>query len=479
MTDILQIDGWQAIKTYVQDNERVTEARFTPTATACQKCGNIGNLYKHGTKEMTFRDTPMFGKVATIKATVQRYRCLECDETFIQVLDGIDPDRRMTQRCVEHIQERCMYDTFTRIAKDVGCVEGTIRNIAAERYQQYDERFKTYLPEWLGIDETMIDGQLRCVLTDVKNRVPVDMLRDNKMQTVAGWLHQFRNERTVKVMVMDMHFQYQTAAHSVFPGLPVVIDKFHLVRMANRAMDEVRIVLAKDREKLVGKDWMRRKVLLRMRYKNLDEKGRFNLQMWLDNEPDIAAAYRVKEAFYDIYDAPTKEEAGKLLDAWLESIPKSMFLKDKKKGIQPLLTATKNWREEILAYFDFPVTNAYTEALNGVAKVINRAGRGYQFHVLRAKVLSRNNLLQPAPVVVPSDDEPFMSRTTASKHDALMQALGNRCQCCGAAFEGRVLEAHHVTAEETGDMARFIYLCPGCHRRFHTEGANHGNQLST
>lgn len=479
MTDILQIDGWEVISTYVKDNERFTEARFMPPETACQKCGNIGNLYRHGAKEMTFRDTPMFGKVATIKATVQRYRCRECDETFIQGLDGIDPDRRMTTRCVEYIQERCMYDPFTRIAQEVGCVEGTVRNIAAERYQRYDDRFKPYLPEWLGIDETMIDGVQRCVLTDVKNRVPIDMLKDNLMPTVTQWFHQFRNTRTIQVMVMDMHFQYQKAVHAVFPGLPVVIDKFHLVRMANRAMEEVRISLAKDQDKSVSRDWMRRKGLLRMRHKNLDEKGRFNLQMWLDNEPDIAQAYRVKEAFYEIYDAPTKDDAGRLLDEWRASIPKTMYLKDKKKGIQPLLTSTKNWREEILAYFDFPITNGYTEALNGVAKVINRAGRGYTFEVLRAKLLSRNKLLQPASVVVPPADESFLSRATTDKHEMLMQALGNRCECCGGVFAGQVIQAHHITAEVTGDRPKVAYICANCHKRFHTEGISHGNQLST
>jgi hypothetical protein len=33
------------------------------------------------------------------------------------------------------------------------------------------------------------------------------------------------------------------------------------------------------------------------------------------------------------------------------------------------------------------MTNAYTEALNGVIKVANRNGRGYSFEAIRAKVL--------------------------------------------------------------------------------------------
>jgi hypothetical protein len=43
-----------------------------------------------------------------------------------------------------------------------------------------------------------------------------------------------------------------------------------------------------------------------------------------------------------------------------------------------------NWETEIFNYFDHPITNAYTEALNGL---IRRMGRGYSFEALRAKIL--------------------------------------------------------------------------------------------
>lgn len=89
----------------------------------------------------------------------------------------------------------------------------------------------------------------------------------------------------------------------------------------------------------------------------------------------------IKESFYDIYDAPTREEAERRLDAWRESVPASM--KKGKKSFAPLLTATRNWCQEIMAFFDYPISNGYTEALNGVAKVINRSGCYVRFHTER------------------------------------------------------------------------------------------------
>lgn len=42
-----------------------------------------------------------------------------------------------------------------------------------------------------------------------------------------------------------------------------------------------------------------------------------------------------------------------------------------------------------MTYFetDMPVTNAYTESINRLAKDKNREGRGYSFEVMRARML--------------------------------------------------------------------------------------------
>lgn len=59
---------------------------------------------------------------------------------------------------------------------------------------------------------------------------------------------------------------------------------------------------------------------------------------------------------------------------------------------RPLTTAWKNWHPEILAYFDHRVTNAYTESLDSLIRVMNRVGRGYSFEALRAKMLYTEGL---------------------------------------------------------------------------------------
>lgn len=58
-----------------------------------------------------------------------------------------------------------------------------------------------------------------------------------------------------------------------------------------------------------------------------------------------------------------------------------------KAHFDPLIKAMGNWHDDIFAYFDHPITNAYTESLNNLIRVVNRVGRGYSFEALRAKIL--------------------------------------------------------------------------------------------
>lgn len=485
MTDILDMPGWSVLSTKQIGGEYVIEAEFATQPETCPKCGVVDAPYRHGIKPIKYRDSPIRGLPVVILAQVQRYRCKHCEATFLQALSGIQPDMRMTQRCATYIETQCLRDTFVRVAEHIGCDDKTVRTIAGEYIEKMSAKHKPWLPEWLGIDETQIDGKQRCVITDVVNRVPVDMLPDRETPTVISWLYQFKDRRTVKGLAIDMWRPYRDAAQLVFPGLPVIIDKFHVVKMANKALEDIRVDLAKAQQKEVGKDWMQRKSLLRMRRKSLDAKGLFNLDMWMDNAPELKVAYQLKEAFYEIYDAGSKAEAIERLDAWRASVPANM--RKGKRSFGPTLTATRNWREEILAFFDYPISNGYTEALNGVAKVVNRQGRGYSFEVLRARVL-----FAKLPVVVDEPvEEPIeilmsipapikVTRRNPQVREALLHKHECRCQSCLGVFDPQELYVTRMgVVLEDEPLTNRTLLCGTCKVRFHTDGAKHGSSLST
>ena len=100
--------------------------------------------------------------------------------------------------------------------------------------------------------------------------------------------------------------------------------------------------------------------------------------------PNLAIAYDFKEMFFRIYDEPDKQKARNAFEAWENTLPTNGFELFKK-----LAKTVHNHYEDIFAYWDapFPITNAYTEGLNGLIKMSNRLGRGYSYEIIRAKTL--------------------------------------------------------------------------------------------
>lgn len=438
MTDILDLPDWNVLHKRLADEAYELEVEYAIEPTACIKCGVVGHVYRHGPKVVGYRDSPIRGHPVLLLVRMQRYRCRSCSGTFLQPLAGIEEGRRMTMRCVGFIEQQCLRDTFTRVAQHVGCHERTIRRVAEEYILRLESEYEMPRPEWLGIDEVHVSGKLRCVLTDVGRRIPVDILRDRGQHVVATWLGQFPGKGDIKGVTIDMWRPYRDLVRVALPGVPVVVDKYHVLSMVNRCLDRVRKGLREAQSPKERRALMRSRHMLMKRPHRLTDKQALDLSGWLKNVPELKAAYECKESFFDIYDMDWPAAAA-AIRAWPASVPT-----DLRESFREITTALGNWEPEILAYFAHPFTNAYTEALNGVTKVINRQGRGYTFEVLRARVLFRKErIVPPTPA--------------------------HRCESCGGVFPPSILSTHHIQPIVRGEHpTNALSLCPNCHKRFHT-----------
>jgi transposase len=196
----------------------------------------------------------------------------------------------------------------------------------------------------------------------------------------------------VKVVTMDMWRPYRDAVRAILPDAAIVVDKFHVVRMATQAVDSVRKRLRDTMNTTARRKMMRSRYLLLKRNSSLNANDRATLDDWTTAFPALYDAYRAKEDFLALWDLPTRADAEKGIKAWREGLPPATAI-----VFKPLLTALDNWHEEIIGYWHHRETNALTEALNGIAKIINRQGRGYSFKAIRAKLLYAKRLQAARP----------------------------------------------------------------------------------
>ena len=118
------------------------------------------------------------------------------------------------------------------------------------------------------------------------------------------------------------------------------------------------------------------------------------------------------------------------------------------------------------------ITNASTEALNGVAKTINRQGRGYTFEVLRARLLYGKGPLEPWRLATVYPANP-------TQLQLLKREQGNRCQSCGCELGRTKDDKANVVVLVRGNTRRQQLICGLCNVGFHTEALNHRKPPST
>ncbi|MFD2657684.1 MULTISPECIES: ISL3 family transposase [Bacillaceae] len=388
MNDLLFLPDLTAIEP-PQENETdmmfKVEAIYPPER--CPECG-FDKLYKHSSRKQLIMDLPIRLKRVGLQLNRRRYKCRECDSTFWERLISIDEKRSMTRRLLESIEEQSMSKTFVEVAESVGVDEKTVRNVFKD-YAAFKEReYQFETPKWLGIDEIHIIRKPRLVLTNVERRTIYDIKKDRNKDTVIKRLLEIEDRSYIEYVTMDMWKPYKDAVNIVLPHAKVVVDKFHVVRMANQALDSVRKSLRTNMTPKGRRTLMRDRFILLKRRHDLIDRELLLLETWLGNIPDLKEAYELKEEFYKIWDTPSSQEGEKRYINWRQRCVSSNV----KDAYKDLVRAVDNWNEEIFNHFDKRLTNAYTESINSIIRHVERLGKGYSFDSLRAKILFNEKL---------------------------------------------------------------------------------------
>lgn len=393
MPSILNLNSYQVLGVEENEHDYHIQAKTVLNPTNCPHC-NGNDFVGFGRKEQLVRDLPIHGKRVGVYVDTKRFKCKSCKRTFLERLPDVDEKRQMTSRLLTWIGKRSIKHTFVSIAEEIGITENTVKAVFNDYINELERTVRFETPQWMGIDEIYLIKP-RGVITNIQNNTVVEILHNRNKETVIQYLSNLRNKDSIKYVAMDMWRPYRDAVEQVLPNATICIDKFHVVRMANEALEKVRKSLRSELEPKQRRYLKNDRLILLKRRKELSDKEEFLISGWLNNYPQLALAYVAKEAFYEIYEADNLIEANKRYSEWL-----TMIKPEIEPAFSDLIKAFGNWQPYILNYFTHRITNAYTESLNNLIRVMDRLGRGYSFEALRAKILfsegvHKNKLKRP------------------------------------------------------------------------------------
>ena len=445
--DPLNLEDFETIKFKETATDIVVLARLKTENNCCSCQAGQGELKRNGlTAPLMILDEPIRNKRTTIYYRAQRFICPGCLKTIQQFCADCHEDHRLTKRLVGYIERASLdiYQSFAEITRRTGVEERVVRNIFTAHAVKLERERQILTPAWIAIDEVYpkVRNRARCAVTDPAARRVLDLLVNKKSMTLFKWLIQLPKPHQVEVVSIDMEKSFRMVIGKALPKARIVIDRFHVQNLLNVALKEVLDVV---RESLTAKEserYMRPEhLLLRSRYhlartaqqstEGIKESEQKIVDKWLGEMPDIARAYTLKEDFADILHLSNRQIAEHRTTNWLEQVGSFVdhFSKKyarhcarlRKYPFRNVLKTVRFWRAEILNYIDYKnkfairVTNAFAEYVNKEIKQADKKGNGYNFHVLRAKLIHGRFLKEQLAAHPTKARRKFFGRQTAGR----------------------------------------------------------------
>jgi transposase len=371
---------------------------------ACPACGVLSSRVKDRPL-VRLRDLPASGQRVELWCRRRRLACREpaCPRlSFTQVSVQVPARARLTARLRE------------RLAAAVAGSNRAVAEVAAEHGVSWHTAHRAliaaaarWLPEptptrVLGIDETRT-RTVRWILEDVgahrvwrrsdpwmTSFVDADPTRAGLLlglapgrsgSCVRAWLGEqtpaFRD--AVELVVIDPSAPYASGIRAGLPRARIAVDKWHLVRLANEAVTEVRQRVTREQHGHRGTHeqpaWVHRRMLLTAGDR-LSARQRARLRAVLasdDPTNEIGAAWAVKERLRMLLAQTDRDRIRDALWRFYDAAAAADMPETTR-----LASTIEAWWPAILVALTEDVTNARTEGFNRIIKQTKRVGCGFR-----------------------------------------------------------------------------------------------------
>lgn len=347
------------------------------TAPTCPRC--LGPAQVKERPIVTYTDLPFGGVPMTILWKKHRLRCVNDDCATATFTLG---DHRLaakgvmlTTRAAKWVvKEIASGQTVSHLARELRCswdsVNSAVRVYGAALLAADTKRLKETTA--IGLDETLFvkRGPYKrkswsTTVCDVVNHQLIDVVPTREFTEVAGWLraqpHHMKDN--LAYGCLDMSRTYSAVFTVVTPKATQVIDRFHVMRHAIAAVDEVRRRVQQQRLGHRGRSddplYKARKLLvIKETSHDPDLQSRLEGLLALgDPDGEVAFAYGVKEAVARFYAIENPEEAEDLL----RDIIDHGSQRSSPPEVRRLARTLRNWFDSIIAWHQARVSNGPTE----------------------------------------------------------------------------------------------------------------------
>lgn len=386
----ITVRGIRHIRSRFENGRTIFRIGQDPTTLTCSICGSR-RVIKKGRVFRSFMTLPIGLRPTIVEFPIQRVFCLDCSVTRQVKIGFAEPNRRYTKRFERYVLDLCKHMTMTDVAHHLGISWHTVKDIQKRYLQRKFSRPSLRGLHRIAVDEISV-GHGHRYLTVVLNldNGAVVFVGDGKGADALEpfWRRLKASKAQIRAVAMDMSQAYISAVSEHLPSSSIVFDHFHVVKLFNEKLTELRRNLYREATDLLHKKIIKgTRWLLLKNPENLCEKRneKARLEEALSINKPLATAYYMKEDLRLLWSQPDKATAENHLQDWIDRAEASGI-----KMLKDFANTLRTHRRGIIAYYDHNISTGPLEGTNNKIKTLQRQAYGFRdrtFFMLRIYAL--------------------------------------------------------------------------------------------
>lgn len=341
----------------------------------CGECRRMGA--KEGGRTRTWRHIDLAGIKCELRYHIRRVKCRHCGVQTEHV-PWAESGSRFTKPFEMHtayLAQRTDKTTVTKLMRVAWETVGKLIQRVVRRQRGDADPFEGLRN--IGVDELSYrrHHEYVTVVVDHDTGEVIWAAKGKSAETLKQFFELLGPERCAQLeaVTIDMSAAYIKAVTEASPEATLIFDRFHVQRLASKAVDEVR------RDEVREADTDDKKTLKNTRWAllknpwNLTDLESRKLDELQHNNRRIYRAYLLKEALAGVLDCRSITVASTKLDEWLTWASRSRL-----RPFVRLARTVRQHRDGILEYVRDRLNNGRVEGLNRKARTIT--SRSFGFH---------------------------------------------------------------------------------------------------
>lgn len=356
------------------------------------KCPACGSAHVHIDEwcPRRWRTLPIGSKSVWIEMDVPKLECQKCGAKRRIKLGFAEPKRQHTKSFERYVIELLQFMTPSDVASHLGISWDLANDIQKRRLGKRFGRPKLKKLKEIAIDEIYLGKRHKYItlVLDLQSGAVVFVGNGKGADALKPFWKRLRSSRAkIRAVATDMSSAYISAVLKNLPEARLVFDRFHVVKLFNEKLTELRRQLHREaveglhRDVLKGIRW-----LLLKNPENLDEKKneRERLDEALKLNRSLAIAYYLKDELRLFWEQPTYHAANRFLTDWCRRAEASGI-----KLLMKFANTLRGYRRGLLAWHSHPISTGPLEGTNNKIKLMQRRAYGYRdLELLKLRILS-------------------------------------------------------------------------------------------